>query len=269
MQNSHKSGIAETYIDGACALGGPALPSATSGPAEADLLNLEVELTSLQEGLDNIHSTLIDTVTSHPTFNRGSTASISSDPMNPGAASFNKYSSALNSSSAQQTGAAPVPTIPIYTAANSSSAKATDPFGDSFDPYDSSKAVGSTIVSPSFPPDPFTQVDPFAGTKFAGGLESNDFSVTDPFETPVGGCLFTFPDSGRVVNRQISVTSNSSDVSSGIASAGPDLPISRPMTNSTLSSGHSPNLNKSDISNVSVSGHAPISWTASFEDVSF
>jgi hypothetical protein len=50
-----KSSIAETYIEGACAIGAPSSPRTASAP-EVDLLNLEVELNSLQEGLDNIHN---------------------------------------------------------------------------------------------------------------------------------------------------------------------------------------------------------------------
>jgi len=273
LQSSHKSGIAETYIDGACSLGGSPSVNPASAPAEADLLNLEVELTSLQEGLENIHSTLIDTATSHSSFNRGSTASISSDPTNPGSASFNKYN--LNSTfgthqSGNSAGCGVSQMIPSYPNAVHASGghPQSDPFGDSFDPFDATKALGQNIVSPSFPADPFTNVDPFAGTKFAGGLESTEFLASDPFETPAGGGSFTFPESnGRAINRQISITSNSSDISSGKASIGPDMTISRSVLNSTLASAHSPNLQKAECFSSGITPSTVPSWTASFEEV--
>lgn len=101
-------------------------PRTTAAPAEADLLNLEVELSSLQAGLENIHSNLMESRQhQNPPFNRGSTTSISSDQKYPGTCS----------------------SAPPYNTAGSG---IVDPFGDSFDPFDGNKFS-----------DPFSNVDPF------------------------------------------------------------------------------------------------------------
>ena len=181
----HKtSSIAETYIEGACALTTDNSSKAGGGAAavpEVDLLNLEVELCSLQEGLENIHNNFSESVPF-----RGSTASISSDPMNP-----NKFSTSGYPGSGSTGGGG----------------FSNDPFGDSFDPFESSGTgfnQGAAVTAAStnhhsssmnFPSaDPFAQVDPFPTPKFNNIEDSSGFFNTssDPFDTPVGNFSFSF-----------------------------------------------------------------------------
>ncbi|CAG7820451.1 unnamed protein product, partial [Allacma fusca] len=167
-----------------------------------DLLNLEVELNSLQEGLDNIHNNFAE----HAPF-RGSTASISSDPMNP------KFSTSSQGAGSVSGGSG----IPVSSGVN---AFGGDPFGDSFDPFDASGAGGSASNNPGatttgFGPnvssnsanhqqsplsfggvDPFAQIDPFPEPKFNNLENSDPYFNADPFDTPMGNFAFTFPNEG-------------------------------------------------------------------------
>jgi len=198
--------------------------NSSSAPAEVDLLNLEVELNSLQEGLETIHHNLQDSI--HAPF-KGSTASISSDPSNP-LPNKNPSSSFTFSSSAANTSV-------TFTTSNTVPVPTVDPFsGDHFDPFDSSvlsgsssattrvansnhhlvtnnsssagltmppsvfntsSGSGSKVTNPSFTSDPFANVDPFDTTQKYGG-EGDFFNSSDPFDSPTGlGPTSTFgPD---------------------------------------------------------------------------
>jgi hypothetical protein len=197
-------------------MGSSMIPPNRSAP-EVDLLNLEVELTSLQEGLDSIHHNLAESVPF-----RGSTASISSDPMNP----MPKRSSVSSVTNTNNT--TPIPST-------FSASGGADPFGDSFDPYfetsghsnttasatpgggfkrmgslNASSCSNSALTSP-FSADPFANVDPFPESKFTAA--GSDFFVSDPFESPSGPFSFSFPppDSASAnLNSTASVTNQTS-----------------------------------------------------------
>lgn len=239
-----KFSIAETYIEGACAAGTSSSVPNRVAP-EVDLMNLEVELTSLQEGLESIHHNLSDSAQF-----RGSTASISSDTMNP-----TPKRSSVSSANANST--TPVPAAYGITT--------HDPFGDSFDPFTdtaghhttnfqlgTSSKVGPALTT-SFTTDPFAQVDPFPGPKFSGDSE---FFHSDPFESPSGPFSFSFPTAEAVNTNVARKTSESSKAESPV-------PVVR-STNIHVGD----TVNKRDAIDA-IEHKIKDGWTASFEDVSY
>lgn len=229
-----------------------------------DLLNLEVELNSLQEGLDNIHTNLVDSVPF-----RGSTASISSDPMNP----MPKLSSGSMASASNASNPTPV------------SGAVGDPFGDSFDPFDNSAASSTPTPLPgsrftvkglsdpsplslasshqqqppaysssttplTFTSDPFAQIDPFPGPKYHG---DGDFFTSDPFDSPSGQCSFSYANDSSVT--KISVVERIEEET--VAPSSYKLPPE--IERESNASGVKPPLGKE---------HRLDGWVASFEDVS-
>ncbi|XP_021965399.1 uncharacterized protein LOC110860631 isoform X3 [Folsomia candida] len=241
-----KFAIAETYIEGAGAAG-ISRPVPNRVAPEVDLLNLEVELTSLQEGLDNIHHNLQESLPF-----RGSTASISSDPMNP----MPKRSS-VSSSNANNT--TPVPSV--------FGGGVSDPFGDSFSSFDpftetsgpypsatnfqlgtTSSKVGGSALTCSFTSDPFAQVDPFP--KYPG---DTDFFNSDPFDSPSGPMSFSFP-APEAINTSFRNSSDSSDVR---LQRGGNINGGSPAPRPKFSDNHQQEK---------VGGKEKVGWTASFED---
>lgn len=246
-----------------------------SAPAEVDLLNLEVELNSLQEGLDNIHTNLVDSVPF-----RGSTASISSDPMNP----MPKLSSGSMASASNASNPTPV-----------SGSALGDPFGDSFDPFDHSTAsstpnafsgssrfkvkpaglseppplslttsqqqqppppYSSSTTPLAFTSDPFAQIDPFPGPKYHG---DGDFFSSDPFDSPSGQFSFAYPNDSSV---------------SKISVGGGIERIPESANETSASNNKFTNDIEKEISTTGVKAAASFKdrhsdgWVASFEDVS-
>lgn len=184
---------------------------------------------------------------------RGSTTSISSDPMNPMPKRASVSSSNTNS------------TTPVPSAFGAIS----DPFGDSFDPFSdtsggqhlpnfelgsSSKmrpTTASALTSP-FTSDPFAQVDPFPDPKFQADSE---FFNSDPFSSPSGPFSFSFPATEAVNSNIVVGHGHSEPVNSNTSHTNLN-------GSSTVAQVRDSKAVKGPILTTSKDG-----WAASFEDV--
>lgn len=235
----------------------------------------------LFQGLDNIHTNLVDSVPF-----RGSTASISSDPMNP------------------------MPKLSTTNASNatpmSSSVIGGDPFGDSFDPFDGgastssqshsqiptttfstaslryalksglsdpsplslmgnshhqlgqpqSAPYSSTTTPLTFTSDPFAQIDPFPGPKYHG---EGDFFNSDPFDSPSGQFSFAYPNNDPANKRTVP----------GNVTVGEKMDGSSQETHPSSRSGNdAENVASSATRSAAYRERHADGWVASFEDVS-